>query len=80
MTHKDDPLDEILDGFSLGTVMPDRNSALTFAQAKAEIHNLIKQSQLDLLNDLKTKKVKGANLVELKWIDEALLKIKEELK
>ena len=47
--------------------------------ARQAILDLIKQSQLDLLNNLKTKKVKGANLVELKWIDEALLKIKEDL-
>lgn len=48
-------------------------------EANSSLLDLIKQTQIDLLNDLKTKKVKGANLIEIKWIDEALKRLKGEI-
>ena len=51
----------------------------SFTKAEAQILTLIAEELLFELRALKTKKVKGAQLVELKYIDKRIAKLEAEL-
>jgi len=76
----DKQLDEIFTLYNQRKSLPIKNLSVPYKareEAKQSLHQLIQSEILNELKLLKTKKVKGANLLEMKWIDKRINQLKE---